>query len=126
MSGHRQERIEALIGQTISTMLIRGDIKDPRVDSSLAVNSVSVAKDLSWAKIGLAGFLEEKRLEKGVAGMNSAAGYIQSQLAKVLQTRLTPRLNFFADTSVRDAFAMTKKIEELLNDKPSAGDDPSQ
>lgn len=126
MATHRQERVETLITQLISSMLIRGDIKDPRVDSSISISAVVLAKDLSWAKISVAGFLDEAKLHKAVAGLNSAAGYIQAQLGKTLKTRLTPKLNFQADFNVKAAFEMTKKIEELLNDKPNQGDDTSQ
>ena len=122
MANHRQERVEAVITQTISSMLVMGAIKDPRVDSSVSVSGVILAKDLSWAKISIAGFIDEAKLHKAVAGLNSAAGFIQSQLAKNLQTRLTPKLSFQADFNVKAAFEMTKKIEELINDKPESGD----
>ena len=126
MATHRLERVETLITQTISSMLIRGDIKDPRVDSSISVSGVTLAKDLSWAKVNIAGFLDEAKLHKAVIGLNSAAGYIQSQLAKTLKTRLTPKLSFQADFNVKAAYEMTRKIEELLHDKPASGDDTPQ
>jgi len=126
MSNHRLVRVETLISQTISSMLVRGDIKDPRVSSLVSVNSVTVAKDLSFAKVGIAGFLDEKDLFKAVAGLNSAAGFIQAQVAKSLQTRLTPKLSFQADLSVKKAFEMTKKIEDLINEQSQPGDAPSQ
>jgi ribosome-binding factor A len=125
MSGHRLERVESLIAQTISGLLIRGDIKDPRVGSLVSVTEVEVAKDLSYAKVGISGFMEDTDLDKAAAGLNSAAGYIQAQLGKAMKTRLTPKLQFFADRRLKEAHAMTKKLEDLLNDQKPSGDAPS-
>lgn len=124
MSTHRLERVESLITQTISGMLVRGDIKDPRVGSLVSITEVEVAKDLSFAKVGISGFMEDADLDKAAAGLNSAAGFIQVQLGKAMKTRLTPKLHFFADRRLKEAHAMTKKLEDLLNDQKPAGDAP--
>ena len=125
MSTHRLERVESLIIQTISTMLARGDIKDPRVGTLISITEIEVARDLSFAKVGISGFMADADLDKAAAGLNSAAGYIQVQLGKAMKTRLTPRLQFFADRRLKDAHAMTKKLEDLLNGTTAPGDAPS-
>ncbi len=122
MSNHRAERVESLITQTISGMLIRGEIKDPRVSSLISITEVDVAKDLSFAKVGISGFVEDIDLDKAATGLNSAAGFIQIHLGKAMKTRLTPKLHFFADRRLKEAHAMTKKLEDLLNGQKPAGD----
>lgn len=122
MSNHRLERVESLITQTISSMLIRGDIKDPRVSSLVSITEVELAKDLSYAKIGISGFMQDGDLDKAAAGLNSAAGFIQVQLGKAMKTRLTPKLHFHPDRRLKEAHAMTKKLEDLLNAQKPAGD----
>jgi len=122
MSSRRTPRVEKVLNQVISSLIIRGDIKDHRVSSLLSITSVSVSKDLSYADIQVSGYMDDQSLAKGVEGLNSAAGYIQSQLARELKTRNTPKLRFRIDLGVREGFAMTKRIEELLeNESPSTG-----
>ena len=121
MSNHRLERVESLITQTISSLLARGDIKDPRVGSLISITEIELAKDLSFAQVGISGFMEDADLDKAAAGLNSAAGFIQVQLGKAMKTRLTPKLHFFADRRLKEAHAMTKKLEVLLHGKNPSG-----
>jgi ribosome-binding factor A len=112
MSEVRIKRIEAQLREEIGTMILRGIIKDPRVHSSLIITAVEIAKDTSTAKVFVSSYSEED-LEDGVAGLNHAAGYIQSRVAKILKTRNTPRLSFVDDHSIRDGTRVIEKLREL-------------
>ena len=57
--------------------------------------------------------MADNQLAKGVAGLQSAAGIIQSSIAKKLRIRQFPKLTFVADTSLKDGFNMVKKLDEL-------------
>ena len=57
----------------------------------------------------------EAKLAKSVKALNHAAGFIQNRIGKQLRMRLTPRLHFLEDTSVRDSIALNKKIDNLVN-----------
>ena len=72
------EQIRGEIALLISTQ----KIKDPRVSTFLTINRVEVAADLAYAKVYVSSFLPEGQILKGVAGLNSAAGFIQSSIAK--------------------------------------------
>jgi ribosome-binding factor A len=63
-------------------------------------------------------FKTEGGLEKGCQGLQSAAGFIQSQLAAVMKIRRTPRLRFHADTGLREGFDMIQKIDLLVRNVP--------
>jgi len=115
------ERVNALIAQTIGTMITGQEIKDPRVSSLLSVTFVDVSNDLSFAKIGISGFVAEDVLDVSVAALNGATGYIQSRLGKVLKTRLTPKLAFLADHGIEKGFAMGKLLDSLVQEKKSDG-----
>jgi ribosome-binding factor A len=52
----------------------------------------------------------------GVEGLQSAAGFIQSQLAKMMRIRQTPRLRFHEDQGIREGFELVQKIEGLVRD----------
>ena len=103
------EQIRGEIAQLISTQ----KIKDPRVSTFLTINRVEVAADLAYAKVYVSSFLPEGQILKGVAGLNSAAGFIQSSIAKKLTIRKFPKLTFIADTSIREGFEMVNKLNRL-------------
>ena len=103
------EQIRGEIAQLISTQ----KIKDPRVSTFLTINRVEVAADLAYAKVYVSSFLPEGQILKGVAGLNSAAGFIQSSIAKKLTIRKFPKLSFIADSSVKEGFEMVNKLNRL-------------
>jgi ribosome-binding factor A len=99
--------------EKIGALIVEGKIKDPRVNPFLSVTRVSVSKDLSWAEVYISTFKPEANLAKGVEGLRSAAGFIQSQLAILMKLRQTPKLRFHEDLSIKEGFEIVKKIEEL-------------
>ena len=103
------EQIRGEIALLISTQ----KIKDPRVSTVLTINRVEVPADLAYAKVYVSSFLPEGQILKGVAGLNSAAGFIQSSIAKKLTIRKFPKLSFIADSSVKEGFEMVNKLNRL-------------
>ena len=113
MGQFRTERVGTLIQEKIATLIVEGRIKDPRVNPFLSVTRVQVSRDFSWAEVYISTFKPETNLAQGVLGLQSAAGFIQSQLAREMRIRQTPRLRFHEDLSIREGFEMIKKIEDL-------------
>ena len=94
MGEFRLVRLGEQIRGEISKMLLSGQIKDPRVSSFLSINRVDVSADLGYAKVYVSSFMQDKSVEKGVKGLQSAAGYIQSTIGKKLTIRQFPKLTF--------------------------------
>jgi ribosome-binding factor A len=113
MPDYRGERLGKLMQEKIGALIVEGKIKDPRVDSFLSVTRAGVSRDLSYADIYISSFKSESGLLAGVAGLQSAAGFIQAKLASILRIRQTPRLRFHADLGPREAFTLNQKIDEL-------------
>lgn len=113
MGEFRLIRLGEQLRDEISTMIMRQQIKDPRVSTFLTINSVEVVRDLSYAKVKVSSFLPDSQVEKGVQGLQSAAGFIQSTIAKKLRIRQFPKLTFVVDKSIKEGFAMVKKLEAL-------------
>ena len=113
MGEFRTERVGNLIKEKISTLITEGKIKDPRVNPFISVSGVNVSRDFSWADVYISTFKHEANLAKVVQGLQSAAGFIQSCLAREMKIRQTPRLRFHEDHSIRDGFYMIKKIESI-------------
>ncbi len=106
-------------------MILGGRIKDPRVSTFLSVNRVEVSGDLGHAKVFVSSFMDDHQTKQGVRGLESAAGFIQSTLGKKLRLRQFPHLVFVFDESIKDGFALVKKLDELVSHPvPDEGQQP--
>ncbi|MDX9897955.1 MAG: 30S ribosome-binding factor RbfA [Spirochaetia bacterium] len=115
MDEKRRKRVEETLRSEISSLLMRGEVKDPRVDTFLSITRVEVARDGSHAKLYVSTFKDGDALEEGIAGLNNAAGFIQSGISKRLRIRLTPRLVFLPDTGIKEGFELGEKIKGLFS-----------
>lgn len=113
MGEFRLAKLGEQIRGEIALLICTQKIKDPRVSTFLTINRVEVAADLAYAKVYVSSFLPEGQILKGVAGLNSAAGFIQSSIAKKLTIRKFPKLSFIADSSVKEGFEMVNKLNRL-------------
>ena len=122
MGEFRMLKLGEQIRDEISKLIMMQKVKDPRVSTFLSVNRVEVAKDLAYAKVYVSSFLNESQIAKGVEGLNSAAGFIQSSIAKKLTIRQFPRLTFVVDTSIKDGFDMVNKLNRLEESEKAASE----
>jgi len=113
MPAFRTERLGQTIQEKIGSLILEGKIKDSRVNTFLSITKVDVSKDLSFADVYVSD-IRGKINEKEVEGLQSAAGFIQSQLGATMYIRKIPRLRFHADKSISESFDIIKKIEELV------------
>lgn len=97
------------------SMIIREEIKDPRIHPMTSVTSVEVTPDLKFAKIYVSVLGNEEEIEDTRKGLESASSYIRGQLAKRMNLRNTPALTFIMDDSIAYGINMSKKIDELNN-----------
>ncbi|MDR3192324.1 MAG: 30S ribosome-binding factor RbfA [Treponema sp.] len=112
---HRTERVGHLIQQKIGSLILEGRIKDPRVSPFLSVTRVVVSRDLAYADVYVSNIKENGNIPRGVAGLQSAAGFIQAELAAFMRIRKTPKLRFHPDLSLRESFELVQKIDKLVN-----------
>lgn len=126
------EQIQREIAQ-----LIQFNMKDPRL-GMVTINYVKVAKDLGYADLYftvLAAQGEndaEIRLQTARI-LNDAAGFLRSELAKTLKTRITPQLRFHYDESFDRGHQLTSLISKARreddarqgDDAPPSGESPA-
>jgi ribosome-binding factor A len=73
-----------------------------------------VSGDLQHAKIYVSIMGSDKEQTLTLRGLKHAAGFIQAKLAKRLQTRFTPVVQFVLDQGVKKSIEMTRLINEAL------------
>ena len=114
MAEYRTERLGRLIQEIISSLVLEGRIKDPRVCPYVSLTRVSVSRDLSFADVYVSNIQGTKHIKRNVEGLQSAAKFIQSQLGASLHARKIPFLRFHADTSIQEGFDLVQKLEGLV------------
>ena len=93
--------------------IIRGEVKDPRVNPLTSVVAVEVAPDLKTAKAYISVLGDEKSQKDTITGLKSAEGYIRRQLARTVNLRNTPEIRFILDQSIEYGINMSKLIDEV-------------
>jgi len=111
--------------QKVLAEIIRGEIKDPRINPFTSVVAVEVAPDLKTMKAWISVLGDEKSGTDTMAGLKSASGYIKSQLAKKINLRNTPVITFILDQSIAYGVSMSRKIDEV-NKNLSTNEDDSE
>ena len=103
--------------------IIRGGIKDPRINPLTSVVAVEVAPDLKTCKAWISVLGDEKAIEDTLAGLKSAEGYIKNQLAKKINLRNTPEIHFIMDQSIAYGVSMSKLIDDVNKTIPNREED---
>ncbi len=107
MASHRIDKVESLIKQELSYILMH-KIKD--VDLGfLTLTNVKVSPDLRIASVYFSVFEKEKR-EIVLDRIKQKSGFIRTKLAHRVSLRFVPELRFFLD----DTLDYVEKIEDLI------------
>jgi ribosome-binding factor A len=106
----RLSRIGDRIGQELSTMLVKGEIRDYRL-TGVSVTGVKVDRELSYAEIYVSAVEGSAREKEILQGLESASGFMRKMLAERIELRSFPRLRFHWDPTPEKA----DRIEQLLH-----------
>ena len=99
--------------QRVLAEIIRSEIKDPRIAPLTSVVSVEVAPDLKSCKAWISVLGDDEAVADTLAGLRSASGFIKNRLAKEINLRNTPQIQFVMDQSIAYGVSMSKKIDEV-------------
>src|SRR5438874_13778886 len=112
MKTHRLARVAEAVRE-VASQTILFELRDPRV-KGVTVTRAEVSGDLQHAKVYVSLMGTPKEQQLTLHGLRHAAGFIQSKLAKRLQTRFTPVVQFVVDEGVKKSIEMTRLINEAL------------
>ncbi|TCL55861.1 ribosome-binding factor A [Hydrogenispora ethanolica] len=121
MAEHRAERISELIKEEFGSIL-RKDLKDPRI-GFVSVTAVEVSNDYSHVKIFVSILGDETSKRSAMEGLESAKGFIRTELGKRIRLRHTPEVHIIADDSIERGSRIIELIEELK--RSEKGEKPS-
>lgn len=111
----KNTRINGEVQRELSN-IIRGEIKDPRINPMTSVVTVEVAPDLKTCKAYISVLGDEESQKNTLAGLKSAEGYIRRELARTINLRNTPEITFILDQSIEYGVRMSKMIDDVTKD----------
>jgi ribosome-binding factor A len=125
MKTHRLARVAEAVREVASETILF-ELRDPRV-KGVTVTRAEVSGDLQHAKVFVSVMGSGREQQLCLYGLKHASGYIQSKLAKRLQTRFTPVIQFVLDEGVKKSIEMTRLINEALGQiAPATADDEEE
>ena len=105
-------RVNAEVMHELSN-IIRNELKDPRVGLMTSVVAVEVSPDLKFCKAYISVLGDEEERANTLKGLKNAEGFIRRQLAKNINLRNTPQINFVMDQSIEYGVNMSKLIDDV-------------
>lgn len=111
----KNTRVNGEVQKELSN-IIRGEIKDPRINPFTSVVAAEVAPDLKHCKVYISVLGDEQSQKDTMEGLKSAEGYIRTKLARTVNLRNTPELTFILDQSIEYGVNMSKLIDSVNKD----------
>jgi ribosome-binding factor A len=115
MAEHRVERLRELIKHEFGEILQR-ELKDPRI-GFVSVTDVEVSNDYSHVKIYVSILGDDAAKTAAIAGLESAKGFIRTELGHRIRLRHTPELQIVADNSIERGSRIMELLEEVKRER---------
>ena len=127
----RNQRVADQIQRELAT-LIQIEMKDPRI-GMVSITGVDISRDLGYANVYVTvlntlsdseelnhasltnpGEIDKLEVEENLKTLRQAAGFLRSMLAKRLEIRSVPKLQFHYDSSVERGRQLSDLIDNAL------------
>jgi ribosome-binding factor A len=119
MSSRRVQKAAEAVREVVS-MAILTELNDPRV-RDVTVTYVEMTPDMRTAKVHVSVMGDDTKQRLSLAGLKSAAGFLQSKVAERIETRYTPRIEFLLDMGVKKSIAIAEILRRVLPTESPAG-----
>ena len=120
MAKYRRDRVQETMRTELSEVIKR-DLKDPRL-GFVTITDVELSNDMSHAKVfvSIYGSEEEKRLS--MQALESAKGFIRTNLGQRVRLRIVPELVFKEDNSIERGTRILELIIDANKDLHNEGE----
>ncbi len=95
--------------------LIR-ELKDPRI-GFVSIVKVEVSGDLRHAKVYVSVMGSEQQKKQTMKGLQSATGYLRSELGRLIRLRYTPELHFELDESIEHGTRIAQLLTQVQQEE---------
>lgn len=105
----RQERVNARIVQEVSAIL--RELKDERI-GFITVTRSEVSPDLRNANVYISVYGDDNVKMETMRALKKATSFVRKCLGKVMQTKVTPEINFKIEKRITTSAEMSSLINE--------------
>ena len=110
----------------VVSMAILTQVRDPRVQN-ITVLGVAMSSDMRTATVRVSVMGSPAKQTLALRGLANSAGFLQSLIAKRIETRYTPRLKFELDGGVKQSIEIALMLEAVLPPEPVVSqEDPEE
>ena len=109
MANYRRGRINDAVAQELAVAL--GEVREPKIINNIvSITRAEVAPDLKYASVYFSCMGDSK---ESLEGLKKCTGMLRHHLAKTLNLRITPELNFIKDGSIEHGARIAKLLDEI-------------
>jgi ribosome-binding factor A len=112
------------IREEIATFL-SSSAKDPRIIGFVTVTGVELTNDLRHAKVFVSVMGSDSEKESTFQGLDSTASHLRSRVARSLQLRVAPEIQFREDDSIARAARIESLLAGIKSESAAAGSNDS-
>lgn len=121
----KQDQAQSTLKRSIAQVLER-QVADPRIRGLVSVTDVSISPDRRRATVKVS-VMPEQYEARTIAGLNAAAGHIQSKVKKLVSMRVMPMLTFELDSSLKRQAEVFEAIRDgLERENPESQSEESE
>ena len=115
MKERRLRRFEELIRAKIASVLLR-DLQDPHL-GFVTITKVKVDKELLYCDVFWSALGDGRQQSVQKRLLDRAAGFVQREVAQILETRTVPHVRFVFDESIQGAMRIDGMIKKLKQER---------
>jgi len=117
----RPARVADAIMRELATLLLQ-DSRDPLL-REVCITRVEVTDDLQLAKVYFTSLAGEEAASRLTKALRHAGGYMRGHLARVLNMRFTPDLQFRYDSAAEEVERLERIFQDIDAERKSDGSD---
>lgn len=119
----RLSRVEETLRRALADILLRGDLRDPRLRhaAAISITAVKISPDLGSAVVYVDVLGDQAVPAAVLEGLNAGAPAIRSKLGGRIRLKRTPSLRFVMDRSIEQG----RRIEAVLAELHAAEAPPA-
>lgn len=112
MAKYRRGRINEAVANELAIAL--GEVREPRViNNFVSITRAEVAPDLKYATVYFSAIGDSA---EALEGLKKCTGMLRHHLAKTLNLRITPELNFVKDGSIEHGAKIARLLEQIKSE----------
>ena len=115
LAGKRAVRVGDQILKEIAILLLNR-VKDPRVQG-VTMTGINLSNDLKLARVYFSVMGDKSDIERALAGLNSAKGFIKREIGLRMQLRYVPEIKFLHDASLESGSHLDRIFKEIQKDE---------